>query len=229
MFGAQNSNADYSSENSDSPPSSYFDTDSPIGPDYAAIMSHDSAGMPNHGLEHDFVHYGGRGDEQHLHTEYMDANAYHNADGKFDLHPEVALSPSSHYRLAQNNGNNQFPKDFHHRPQPNALLSTLPPLMTSAVDTSMLLAHRHFEPSSATTASSYGDDLSSPQVEDHSPTSPNGSGEARPRKNRRDKPRIKLAPDQPMTSHGKQRSRVYVACVQWSVSFLHHLNQNIDL
>lgn len=213
MFAAQN--ADYSSENSDSPPSSYFDTDSPVGPDYAAIMSHDSAGMPNPGLEHDFPNYGGRADE-HLHGEYMDANNYHNADQKFDIYQDVALSPSSHYRLAHNKGNH-FQNDFQHhpRPQPNALLSTLPPLVTSAVDTSMLMAHRHFEPSSATTASSYGDELSSPYGEDQSPTSPNGTGEHRSRKNRRDKPRIKLAPDQPMTSHGKQRSRVYVACVQW--------------
>ncbi|KAJ7147121.1 hypothetical protein C8R43DRAFT_890324 [Mycena crocata] len=36
----------------------------------------------------------------------------------------------------------------------------------------------------------------------------------RPRKSRREKPRIELAPDQPPTTQGKPRARVYVACVQ---------------
>jgi hypothetical protein len=35
------------------------------------------------------------------------------------------------------------------------------------------------------------------------------------RKSRRDKPRIDLAPDQPPTSQGRQRARVFVACLQW--------------
>jgi hypothetical protein len=50
-------------------------------------------------------------------------------------------------------------------------------------------------------------------------TSPVNSGNSdlwppRPKK-RREKPRIELAPDQPPTTQGKQRARVYVACVQW--------------
>lgn len=32
---------------------------------------------------------------------------------------------------------------------------------------------------------------------------------------RREKPRIALAPDQPLTTQGKPRARVYVACLQW--------------
>lgn len=32
---------------------------------------------------------------------------------------------------------------------------------------------------------------------------------------RKEKPRLALAPDQPLTSQGKARTRVYVACVQW--------------
>ncbi|KAJ7505151.1 hypothetical protein B0H11DRAFT_1708267 [Mycena galericulata] len=36
----------------------------------------------------------------------------------------------------------------------------------------------------------------------------------RPRKSRREKPRIELAPDQPPTTQGKPRARVYVACIQ---------------
>lgn len=34
-------------------------------------------------------------------------------------------------------------------------------------------------------------------------------------KKRREKPRIELAPDQPPTTQGKPRARVYVACIQW--------------
>lgn len=37
----------------------------------------------------------------------------------------------------------------------------------------------------------------------------------RTRKPRREKPRIDLAPDQPPTTQGKPRERVYVACLQW--------------
>ena len=38
-----------------------------------------------------------------------------------------------------------------------------------------------------------------------------------PRKPRRDKPRIGLAPDQPPTTQGRPRARVFVACLQWYV------------
>jgi hypothetical protein len=41
--------------------------------------------------------------------------------------------------------------------------------------------------------------------------------QSRPRKSRREKPRIELAPDQPPTTQGKPRARVYVACLQWFV------------
>lgn len=37
----------------------------------------------------------------------------------------------------------------------------------------------------------------------------------KPKKSRREKPRIELAPDQPPTTQGKPRARVYVACQQW--------------
>ncbi|KAF9568802.1 hypothetical protein CPC08DRAFT_624611 [Agrocybe pediades] len=40
------------------------------------------------------------------------------------------------------------------------------------------------------------------------------SGSPKPKKPRREKPRIALAPDQPPTTQGKPRARVYVACVQ---------------
>lgn len=43
------------------------------------------------------------------------------------------------------------------------------------------------------------------------PLSPSPSS----RKSRRVKPHIELAPDQPLTTQGKPRARVYVACLQW--------------
>ncbi len=42
----------------------------------------------------------------------------------------------------------------------------------------------------------------------------------KPRKSRRPKPRINLAPDQPPTTQGKPRARVYVACLQWYICAL---------
>ena len=35
------------------------------------------------------------------------------------------------------------------------------------------------------------------------------------KKSRREKPKIALAPDQPPTTQGRPRARVYVACIQW--------------
>jgi hypothetical protein len=43
------------------------------------------------------------------------------------------------------------------------------------------------------------------------------SDTSKPKKTRREKPKIALAADQPPTTQGKPRARVYVACIQWSV------------
>jgi hypothetical protein len=48
-------------------------------------------------------------------------------------------------------------------------------------------------------------------------TEQGSSPQPRPRKPRREKPRIDLAPDQPPTTQGKPRERVYVACLQWYI------------
>ncbi|KAH7911716.1 hypothetical protein BJ138DRAFT_1006003 [Hygrophoropsis aurantiaca] len=47
-----------------------------------------------------------------------------------------------------------------------------------------------------------------------SPEAGNEDYASRSRKMRREKPRIELAPDQPLTTQGKPRARVYVACLQ---------------
>lgn len=71
------------------------------------------------------------------------------------------------------------------------------------------------DPKSALTVDS---PILSDDSEPWSPVSRNNQGEGpRQRKARREKPRIALAPDQPPTTQGKPRARVYVACIQWYV------------
>ncbi|KAI0345771.1 hypothetical protein BDW22DRAFT_911829 [Trametopsis cervina] len=53
------------------------------------------------------------------------------------------------------------------------------------------------------------------KVEDRSgPVASSSAARSLPVK-RREKPKIELAPDQPLTTQGKPRARVYVACMQW--------------
>ncbi|KAJ7095744.1 hypothetical protein B0H15DRAFT_774458 [Mycena belliarum] len=77
----------------------------------------------------------------------------------------------------------------------------------SRIDTSSHFSRRDSALGSAQPVSATSLDLS-PDSEAWSPTA------ARPRKTRREKPRIQLAPDQPPTTQGKPRARVYVACIQ---------------
>ena len=51
--------------------------------------------------------------------------------------------------------------------------------------------------------------------QDSTPSTIGTQASNKPRKPRRPKPRIELASDQPPTTQGKPRARVYVACVQW--------------
>lgn len=75
----------------------------------------------------------------------------------------------------------------------------------------------------------------SPTVSAHSPQggpdsepAPSKRSSSPPRytNKRREKPRIELAPDQPLTTQGKPRTRVYVACVQWYVSACFSVTQS---
>ncbi|KAJ6525304.1 hypothetical protein DFH09DRAFT_936753 [Mycena vulgaris] len=78
----------------------------------------------------------------------------------------------------------------------------------SRIDTSSQFSRRDGPLSSNQPVSATSLDLS-PDSEAWSP-----SQQSRPRKSRREKPRIQLAPDQPPTTQGKPRARVYVACIQ---------------
>ncbi|KAI0070392.1 hypothetical protein K474DRAFT_1713375 [Panus rudis PR-1116 ss-1] len=62
--------------------------------------------------------------------------------------------------------------------------------------------------------------LTSPQSASANPSASRQALESRPgpsrqTSKRKEKPRIELAPDQPLTTQGKPRARVYVACAQW--------------
>jgi hypothetical protein len=69
----------------------------------------------------------------------------------------------------------------------------------------------HLSENGTSSAHSGEGDSWAPSAKEPSPAS------ARPRRPRREKPRIDLAPDQPPTTQGKPRARVYVACLQWYV------------
>ncbi|KAI0712149.1 hypothetical protein C8Q76DRAFT_622567 [Earliella scabrosa] len=60
-------------------------------------------------------------------------------------------------------------------------------------------------------SSSHGHSLLSSPTSPSSRSAPSGAPAGR---SRREKPRLELAPDQPLTTQGKPRTRVYVACVQ---------------
>lgn len=51
------------------------------------------------------------------------------------------------------------------------------------------------------------------------PSSNSTSNQPQPRKSRKEKLRIELAPNQPPTTQGRPRARVFVACLQWYAPF----------
>ena len=51
------------------------------------------------------------------------------------------------------------------------------------------------------------------------PSPESTSNQLQPRKSRKEKLQIELAPDQPPTTEGRPRARVFVACLQWYAPF----------
>ncbi|KAK7048512.1 Zn(2)-C6 fungal-type domain-containing protein [Favolaschia claudopus] len=84
----------------------------------------------------------------------------------------------------------------------------LPPMSPGMARIDTQFTHRDPPLATSQPLSATSVDISG-ESESWSPTLP-----AKPRKTRREKPRIELAPDQPPTTQGKPRARVYVACVQ---------------
>lgn len=101
----------------------------------------------------------------------------------------------------------------YHAPNPLPLPHILTQDLT--IDTSTLLPSANTEPPSAVSPLSYDGSptTETDQCGKESQSPPASS--TRQRKSRREKPHIELAPDQPPTTQGKPRARVYVACVQW--------------
>jgi hypothetical protein len=132
------------------------------------------------------------------------------------------LHPPSQFRSKNlHSGDMQHISRLNHHT--HTTLPSLPQLITanldSAVDTSMLMSNMGHapEPNSATTSSSTESTHRQSEPWSDSARESQNDNIPRARKPRREKPRIELAPDQPPTTQGKPRSRVYVACVQWYV------------
>ncbi|KAF7985587.1 hypothetical protein HWV62_3877 [Athelia sp. TMB] len=103
-------------------------------------------------------------------------------------------------------------------PYQNSNLPALPLLITRDLpgtsEASTLLPSANSEPPSAVSPSSRDISPSTETENSGKGAQPAAAPTNRSRKSRREKPHIELAPDQPPTTQGKPRARVYVACVQ---------------
>jgi hypothetical protein len=148
---------------------------------------------------------------------YLDANNSADVPGTFS-----SLGHHTHPRYPDAHQHTTPSDELSYSSQlSQPLMPTLPQLgrddLTANLDISTLIPNYSPEPSStvttspsthSSTSSSEAWKMPPPEVEQPEPT-------PRPRKPRREKPRIELAPDQPPTTQGKPRARVYVACIQW--------------
>lgn len=115
-------------------------------------------------------------------------------------------------------------QEYHHDPMPfRDLFPQLHPVtMYSSSEDSALSAYpsRPYDAalSDVRSAASHSSMSRSPPPHQHALPAGSGSQTPTPKlpPKRREKPHIELSPDQPLTTQGKQRARVYVACVQWS-------------
>lgn len=117
----------------------------------------------------------------------------------------ASSSDLAHYRASPDQPSRGPPLPMAHLKRGDA------PGMINTYDLSQHHSGTLPEPSSALTAHSEH----SGESEFWSPNPQGSPDPQRPRKARREKPRIELAPDQPPTTQGKPRARVYVACLQW--------------
>ena len=116
------------------------------------------------------------------------------------LHPNDTYSPHS---------------DLHVRHSPPTTYPAAPgrpPGFPSALDTSESSLHNA---NYGLLASASTTDASTDSDKWEAPASDSARSLTQPTRKRRTKEKIALAPDQPPTTQGKPRSRVYVACLQW--------------
>jgi hypothetical protein len=130
----------------------------------------------------------------HIHTSY---------------HPDISLSPTDFLHphggeppmLSQLGMSNDDPGDsdsvqngFNFMPYPDTSTTASPPSLVASTDGPGSSSPHFLLPDT-------------PDVESH-----------QARKLRKDKLRIELSPDQPTTTQGRPRARVFVACLQWCAS-----------
>jgi hypothetical protein len=208
---------------------SFRDSDSfqDPGTEYAAHVPRDSGLLlsPHTGyisgrsLDRD---YSERQDDSATSGSFVRPRTYSDATGSNVLHGSYSpIVPSSHYRYPQHLHSTD--EVAYHSQQPEIgqpLLPTLPQIgredLASTMDTSILVHNYSPDPQSSMTASpSTHSSLGDSEAWISSSKKSLSETPLRPRKTRREKPRIQLAPDQPPTTQGKPRARVYVACIQW--------------
>lgn len=112
----------------------------------------------------------------------------------------------------------QYENTHSHSFSPLAHLNTQGRISPSCERSIASLSGAGFEPDSATPG------LHSHSAELNTPT--RGGASSKPRK----RPQVELAPDQPLTTQGKPRTRVFSACLQWWVKSTRNLwGQHTDV
>jgi hypothetical protein len=213
-----------SSESGDSLSDSFLDTDASREAGTNDLKAGDiSFGLGNSpyisALDQDISPFERRNDNSIMREIFLSHDEHGHLPNVDYFHPPSQFRTKS---LHSASGDMQYISRLNHHTQ--TILPSLPQLITenlgSAVDTSMLMASNigHApEPNSATTSSSGESTHRQSELWSDSAKESQNDYPPRARKIRREKPRIELAPDQPPTTQGKPRSRVYVACVQWCV------------
>ena len=158
-------------------------------------------------------------------------SAHSQASYRNHPHPPEHPSPSVTPNIPSNPspGPSTYPQPRQHHPHqqlaPSMMYTPHPPEPSSSA------FHRSFAPSGPQPyTNSHSSPSLSPQLEviassappstsdpvkteDH--PAPGVTASSSRSTKRREKPKIELAPDQPLTTQGKPRARVYVACIQW--------------
>lgn len=129
---------------------------------------------------------------------------YYDRRGPQDVYHDVGRDS----RVAESSRGNVQPYGSHMRGRET----------TTVIDTHNLPSHRRYSPEPHSAILGPPSTYSNEDESWPSNSPQDGSNEpSKPKKPRREKPRIELAPDQPPTTQGKPRARVYVACLQWCV------------
>ncbi|KAJ3521201.1 hypothetical protein NM688_g9048 [Phlebia brevispora] len=123
-----------------------------------------------------------------------------------DVHTPVTFSQALHHSPSYRDQYSQMNSPSYYSPAEGSLPYTYPQPTSRVTDACSLASH-----SSSSHSPPAAPEQRLPSAQEKSPTTYIAP---RSTPKRREKPRIALAPDQPLTTQGKPRARVYVACVQ---------------